>query len=120
MAEVTYLDDAIQDILALEGSARAKVVAKIRQLAASPEMGHPLGSRATGNLTTFRKVVVGKNTHRILYRLDPDGALVVIWVVSARADNECYDQALARLDQYGDTPPMADFADVLRALKGGL
>jgi len=119
VAHLEFVDDAKADLMALEGSARKKILAKLVQLEAAPEMGVPLGSRAKGNLTTFRKLVVGKNTYRILYKLGPNGGVVVVWVISGRADGECYDIALGRLAVYGDEPPMADLADVLRALKRG-
>lgn len=117
MAYLQFLDDALEDLAGLDGSARKKVLAKLVQLEAQPEMGAPLGSRAKSNLTTFRKLVVGKNTYRILYKLGPDGELIVVWVISGRADSECYDIAAQRLADYGDRPPLADLAEVLRALR---
>ncbi len=117
MAHLEFLDDALHDLTGLDGRARKKVLARLVQLEAQPEMGAPLGSRAASNLTTFRKVVVGRNTYRILYKLGPDGELIVIWVIAGRADNECYNIAAQRLADYGDSPPLAELAEVLRALR---
>lgn len=119
MAHVKFVTEAAAELRALEGSARKKVLAKLVQLESRPEMGHPLGARAAGNLTSFRKAVVGKNTYRIVYRLGPDDELLVVWVVSGRSDGECYKVAAQRLAQYGDHPQVADLTEVLRSLQRG-
>lgn len=117
MAEVVLLPEALEDILALEGSMRARVMAKVWKLRESPELGQPLGSKVTTNLTMFRKLVVGDRTMRVIYRVDPDGQLVVVWVVAGRSDSECYDIAAARLAAQVGQPELVDFADLLRRLK---
>ncbi|MGH3684006.1 MAG: type II toxin-antitoxin system RelE family toxin [Pseudonocardiaceae bacterium] len=47
-----------------------------------------MGSKLSGNLTTFRKLVVGDRGYRIVYRVDPDGSVVVVWVIGRRSDDE--------------------------------
>jgi mRNA interferase RelE/StbE len=61
-----------------------------------------LGSRQSGNLTGFRKLVVGRNTYRIIYwvqeNAEPDDAeIIVVSVIAERADNQAYDLALGWL-----------------------
>lgn len=113
-ARVKLLPEAVDDLKALDGSARRIVLAGIAKLRTDPERrGAPLGSRASGNLTNFRKLVVGDRVYRIVYRVHGDGTVVVVWVIGNRSDNEVYDEARARLASYaGDKDKKA----VLRQL----
>lgn len=97
MAKVEFTREAREDLESLDGSAK-KIVAKgIRKLETNPELrGDPLGSKVTGNLTNFRKLVVGNRTYRIVYEVLADDVLCVIWVIGARSDNECYELAVSR------------------------
>lgn len=54
-----------------------------------------MGHRAGEDLTTFGKLVVGDRDLRIVYRLDPDEAVVEVWVIAHRANGEAYDLASA-------------------------
>jgi mRNA interferase RelE/StbE len=64
LAEVLFLDAAIEDLEELDGGALRLVLGKIRVLFTDPEAGHPLGRTPTGNLTGFRKLVVGDRAYR--------------------------------------------------------
>ncbi len=98
MAEVVLTEDARKDLQDMEGSARALVFKGLVKLQTNPEQrGAPLGSRSSGNLTTFRKLVVGDRDYRIVYRVDPDGTVVVVWVIGHRSDDEVYELAMSRL-----------------------
>lgn len=113
MARVLLTEDALEDLRDLDASARQLVVKAMRKLEIDPEMrGQPLGSRPGGNLTTFRKLVVGDRDYRIVYRVEPDGTVVVVWVIAKRADNECYELASARLRMHGD-PELAKLTTTL-------
>ncbi|HEX4720898.1 MAG TPA: type II toxin-antitoxin system RelE/ParE family toxin [Pseudonocardiaceae bacterium] len=103
MAKVQLTSDAREDLRDLDGAARQVVLKAINKLKEEPEKrGLPLGSRQTGNLTTFRKLVVGDREYRVVYRVEQDGTVVVVWVIGRRADNECYELALSRLRLHGD------------------
>ena len=94
MAQVVLLPDAVEDLADLDGAERRLVFKALRKLQTEPEeRGAPLGS----GLTTFRKLVVGNRQYRIVFRVEPDGTVVVIWVVASRVDSECYDLAMGRL-----------------------
>src|SRR5580704_2915690 len=95
MTEITFTDAAIDDLRRIGPSAVPKVLKKILLLLDSPAAGYPLG----GDLTGFRKLVVGRNTWRIVYRLIDDKAVEIceIWAVGARADAEVYAEAIARV-----------------------
>lgn len=104
MAKVQLSAAAREDFLDLDGSARRIVAKALRKLETDPERrGQPLGNRGGGNLTTFRKLVVGDRGYRIVYRVAPDGTVVVVWVIGLRADAEAYELALRRLRLHGDS-----------------
>lgn len=94
MAEVDFTDDAIDDLRRIGPDAVPKVLTKILMLVDEPTAGHPLG----GELTGYRKLVVGRNTWRVVYRIVDDKTIEVceVWAVGARADAEVYAEAIAR------------------------
>lgn len=103
MAKVRLSAEAREDLLDLDGSARRVVARALRKLEDDPQLrGHPLGNRG-GDLTTFRTLVVGDRDYRIVYRVDPDGTVVVVWVIGLRADAEAYELALRRLRLHRDS-----------------
>ncbi|MGQ0464555.1 MAG: type II toxin-antitoxin system RelE family toxin [Sporichthyaceae bacterium] len=116
MARVTFLDEAIADLNALDGSVLKAVFAKLAQLETEPERGEPLGSAPSGNLTGFRKLVVGDRTHRIVYRVEPNGDVCVVWVIAGRTDGECYDIAVRRLATLGEHPVANALIDAIGML----
>ena len=84
MARVEFTAQAREDVRDLDGSARKLVLRAIKKLEDDPEKrGAPLGSQPTGDLTTFRKLVVGNRDCRVIYRVELD-TVVVVWVVGAR------------------------------------
>lgn len=103
MAEVLLTEDAREDLHDLDGAARVIVLKGLKKLQTEPEKrGSPLGSKLSGNLTTFRKLVVGDREYRIVYRVDPDGSVVVVWVIGRRSDEEVYHLAMSRLRLHPD------------------
>ena len=103
MAEVRLTEDAREDLYDLDGAARIVVLKGLKKLQTDPEKrGTPLGSKLGGNLTTFRKLVVGDRAYRIVYRVDADGSVVVVWVIGRRADDEVYQLAMSRLRLHPD------------------
>ncbi|MFL6127944.1 MAG: type II toxin-antitoxin system RelE family toxin [Mycobacteriales bacterium] len=113
MAEIAFLDAAIDDLRRLGPDVALKVLRKLLMLAADPLSGRPLG----GELTGFRKLVVGR-TWRVVYRVVA-GAVVVceVWAVGRRADNEVYAEAAARAGAAAGTrPSLASFAEVVGRL----
>ena len=103
-SRVVLTADAREDFRELDGAARVVVAKGLKKLEDHPEQrGQPLGSRSRiGDLTTFRKLVVGDRAYRIVYRVEPDGIVCVVWVIGPRTDDECYELALARLKSCDD------------------
>lgn len=116
MAEVQFILEAIEDIVALDGSVQPRVLKKILLLEENPEAGQPLGHRAGTQLATFRKLVVGNRDWRIVYRIEPSGDVVVIWVVADREDGTVYNEAAKRLQRTAEpeTVGIEGFVDQLR------
>lgn len=103
MAKVQLSEEAREDFLDLDGASQQIVARALKKLETDPRVrGQPLGSRAGGDLTTFRKLVVGNREFRIIYRVDPDGAVVVVWVIGKRADGEAYELAMSRIRLHSD------------------
>ncbi|GGS12881.1 type II toxin-antitoxin system RelE family toxin [Actinokineospora fastidiosa] len=103
MARVELTADAREDLRDLDGSTRKIVIKALKKLETEPDKrGEPLGGRRLGNLTTFRKLVVGDRDIRIVYRVEPDGTVVVVWVIGRRVDDECYELAVSRLRMAAD------------------
>jgi mRNA interferase RelE/StbE len=77
-------------------------------------------------LTGFRKLVVGRNHWRIVYRIVEGGAVEVceVWCVGVRSDSEVYAEAAARVTGATATGPelrrLADVIDRLGRLAGGV
>jgi mRNA interferase RelE/StbE len=115
MTEVTFTDAAIDDLRRIGPDAVPKVLRKVLILLDSPDAGYPLG----GELTGFRKLVVGRNTWRIVYRVVDEKQIEIceVWAVGARADAEVYVEATARVRAAsGQQPEIRKLADVIERL----
>ncbi len=98
MTRVQLSEEAREDFQDLDGAAQQLVAKALKKLETEPQLrGQPLGSRAVGDLTTFRKLVVGDRDYRIIYRVDADGTVVVVWVIAKRANAEAYELAMSRI-----------------------
>ena len=114
MAEVEFLDAALDDLRRFGPDAAVKVLRKVLVLVDEPRAGRPLG----GELTGFRKLVVGRNTWRVVYRVVGDAVVVCeIWAVGLRADAEVYGEATARArEAAARRPDVSALPDVVAAL----
>jgi mRNA interferase RelE/StbE len=122
MTEVTFTDAAIDDLRRIGPDAVPKVLRKVLILLDSPDAGYPLG----GELTGFRKLVVGRNTWRVVYRVVDEKQIEIceVWAVGARADAEVYAEATARVraapGQRLEVRKLADVIERLGKLSGGI
>ena len=115
MADVAFTDAALDDLRRIGPAAVPKVLKKVLLLLDDPEAGHCLG----GELTGYRKLVVGRNTWRIVYRVAADKTVEIceVWAVGARADAEIYAEAAARVRAVVDNKPeLVPLADVIERL----
>lgn len=115
MTEITFTDAAIDDLRRIGPDAVPKVLKKVLLLLDSPSAGYPLG----GELTGFRKLIVGRNTWRIVYRVIDEKQIEIceVWAIGARADAEVYAEATARVQAAaGRRPEIIKLADVIERL----
>jgi len=92
--EIVFTDAAIDDLRRLGPDVAPKVLKKVMLLLDNPHAGYPLGAELAG----FRKLVVGRNTWRIVYRIVHDAIEICeIWAVGARADAQVYAEAVRRV-----------------------
>ncbi len=113
MSEVVFTDAAIEDLRRLGPEIVPRVLKKVLILLDNPAAGEPLG----GVLTGFRKLVVGRNHWRIVYRVTDQGTVEVceVWCVGARSDAEVYAEASSRAAA-GRGPEMQRLTDVIERL----
>jgi mRNA interferase RelE/StbE len=115
MADVSFTEAAIDDLRRIGPDAVPKVLKKVLLLIDDAEAGYPLG----GELTGFRKLVVGRNTWRIVYRITGDKTVEIceVWAVGAWADAEVYAEATARIKAAGEArPELVKLARVIEQL----
>ncbi|WP_027341673.1 type II toxin-antitoxin system RelE family toxin [Hamadaea tsunoensis] len=114
MADIRFTNDAIDDLRRLGPEVVPRVLKKILLLETNVVAGYPLG----GELAGFRKLVVGNNTWRIVYRVNADVIEICeIWAVGARADAEVYAEASARVRAAAVTrPELTALGDVIERL----
>lgn len=102
-AEVLLIPEAVEDFHALDGSAKLIVLNALAKLRDAPEQrGQPLGKNSGGNLTNFRRAVVGNRTYRIIFRVEDNNTVSIVTVIAKRADDEVYKIALARVQLHDD------------------
>jgi mRNA interferase RelE/StbE len=122
MVQISFTDAAVDDLRRIGAEAVPKVLKKLLILLTDPKAGYPLG----GELTGYRKLVVGRNTWRIVYRLIDGSAIEVceVWAVGSRADAEVYAEAAARVREAAQRRPefqrLADIVDRLGRLAEGI
>jgi mRNA interferase RelE/StbE len=122
MSEISFTGAAIDDLRRIGPDVVPKVLKKLLVLYTDAKAGYPLG----GELTGYRKLVVGRNTWRIVYRIVGDGAIEIceVWAVGARADAEVYAEVSARVRGAAQRRPelvrLGEVVDRLGRLAGGV
>jgi mRNA interferase RelE/StbE len=115
MADVSFTAAAIDDLRRIGPDAVPKVLKQVLLLTEDAEAGHPLG----GDLMGFRKLVVGRNTWRVVYRITDNKVVEIceIWTIGARADAEVYAEAASRIKAAGGRrPELVELAQVIERL----
>jgi mRNA interferase RelE/StbE len=120
-AYVRLTDPAIQDLhrlLAKDPQIVRAALKKMLLLERDAHAGEPL----LGNLIGWRKLVVGDNHWRIVWKVSPDsvGGLTVtiseVWAVGVRSDAEVYSEMSERLAQAGSVAESRGLAEVVELL----
>jgi mRNA interferase RelE/StbE len=115
VVEIRFIDAALDDLRRIGPDAVPRILKKVLLLVDDAEAGYPLG----GALTGYRKLVVGRNTWRVVYRIADDKSVEIceVWAVGARADEEIYAEAEGRIRRAAtDEPQLVQLAEVIRRL----
>lgn len=113
--EITFIDAALDDLRRMGPDAVPRVLKKLLVLLDDPNAGYPLG----GELTGYRKLIVGRNTWRIVYRVVDEKTIEIceVWAIGARADAQVYAEAASRVALAADErPELLQFAQVIERL----
>ena len=94
MAKVELFDLATIDFEGFDNSSKQAILLGLRKLENEPQKR---GRILSGNLHPLRRLVVGKNQIRILFRVYEDRDLCRIVAIGARRDDEVYKIATERL-----------------------
>ncbi len=100
--DIEYLPEAGEDLRKLDGSVRPQVLKGIRKVAGNPlpssegGYGKPLGNKTGHDLTNLLKIKFLNIGIRVVYKLVRDKSVMKIIIISARSDNEVYDEAEKR------------------------
>lgn len=100
MPEINLLQEARDDFANLDQSQREPINKALEKLKTSPEKR---GESLSGNLSGWRKLVVGKRSIRIIFQYDPQTDIVWISTIGARRDGEVYRIAASRIDNPGES-----------------
>lgn len=102
---VELIDEAVEDLIQYAETGDLPLFLKklLRLEEAGKDAGLPLG----GNLTGWRKIVVGDRNWRIIFTTDPDETVATVWVIGDRNDAKCYEDALRRVRELGKVHPQA-------------
>ena len=103
---VEYMPKAKEDLARLDGAVRVRVVAGIEKASYNPlpkaegGYGKPLGNKQGRNLTNLLEVKFRGLGIRAVYKLVRVDKIMKIIVVSVRADEIVFKEALKRAQQY--------------------
>ncbi len=104
--KVKYLPEAKKDLQDLDGSRRVLVLKAIKKVQQNPMpqveggYGKPLGNKSGNDLSGFLKVKLKAAGLRVVYKTVKVNDTMLIIVIGARADEEVYDIAKKRIDDY--------------------
>ncbi|MDR0943987.1 MAG: type II toxin-antitoxin system RelE/ParE family toxin [Ruminococcus sp.] len=104
--DIDYTDEAKRELAKLDGSVKPQIVKTIRKARQNPlprsegGYGEPLGNKGGINLTGCLKLKFKKLGIRVVYKLIRIDREMKVIIISARADNEVYDEAKNRIDKY--------------------
>ncbi len=106
--KVSYLPEAADDLLRLDGSAQRQVLKAIAKVSQNPlpftegGYGKPLGNKQSKALTGLQKIKLKAADIRIIYDLIRTETMMLIVVIGIREDGSVYAEAMKRIQKNGD------------------
>ena len=107
MWELSFLPEAREDLRALDGSQRIRVVKAIANVPSNPlpssegGYGKPLGNKRLSQLSGLMKVKLKSDGIRIVYKLERIEHAMRIVVIGVRSDDAVYREAQKRRESHG-------------------
>ena len=107
MWELSFLPEAREDLRALDGSPRIRVVKAIAKVQSNPlpssegGYGKPLGNKRLSQLSGLMKVKLKSDGIRIVYKLERIEHAMRIVVIGVRSDDAVYREAQKRRESHG-------------------
>ena len=107
MWELSFLPEAREDLRALDGSQRIRVVKAIAKVQSNPlpssegGYGKPLGNKRLSQLSGLMKVKLKSDGIRIVYKLERIEHAMRIVVIGVRSDDAVYREAQKRRESPG-------------------
>ena len=107
MWELSFLPEAREDLRALDGSQRIRVVKAIAKVQSNPlpssegGYGKPLGNKRLSQLSGMMKVKLKSDGIRIVYKLERIEHAMRIVVIGVRSDDAVYREAQKRRESHG-------------------
>lgn len=99
---VEYLPEALEDLKGLDGSVRPQILKGIRKVSQNPlpdtegGYGKPLGNQSGTALSGLMKIKFKKIGIRVVYKVEKIDGIMKIIIISARSDNQVYDETEKR------------------------
>lgn len=103
---IEFLPEAIDDLKHLDGSVRPQILKGIQKVSRNPlpgsggGCGKPLGNRLGTDLSGLMKIKFKKVGIRVVYKVEIIQNVMKIIIISARADNQVYEEAEKRRKKY--------------------
>ena len=107
MWELSFRPEAREDLRALDGSQRIRVVKAIAKVQSNPlpssegGYGKPLGNKRLSQLSGLMKVKLKSDGIRIVYKLERIEHAMRIVVIGVRSDDAVYREAQKRRESHG-------------------
>ena len=103
---IEFLEEATKDMKKLDHSARVQVLKGISKVGENPlpvnegGYGKPLGNKNGKNLTNLLKIKFRDLGIRVVYKIERVENRMKIIVISARTDEQGYEEAVKRRKKY--------------------
>lgn len=104
---ITFLEEALEDLKKLDGSVRVQVLKGIRKVSQNPlpasqgGYGKPLGHKNGTNLTNLLKIKFRDLGIRVVYKVEIKNSVMNIIIISTRTDEQVYEEAQNRRNRHG-------------------
>lgn len=103
---IEFLPEAQDDLNKLDGSVRPQILKGMRKVSQNPlsdssgGYGKPLGNQSGTDLSGLMKIKFKKVGIRVVYKVENDINVMKIVIISARTDNQVYEEAEKRRKKY--------------------